>query len=172
MEQENAATARQAAPARRAAALSRSAALGDSVSILLRAPKYRKMPLEALRHTVLPAIFHNQYRIARVRKPGSTAATPAGLAVWASVSEAVDRRLRAAKEQPVNLAFDEWKSGETLWLIDLVAPSAIAGDMLKEIDEKVGKGRPVYTHIVGAGGALRIITAGELVNSLKKTAAA
>jgi cytolysin-activating lysine-acyltransferase len=170
MEQQHPANGRHPA-ARRSAALSRSAALVDMVSILLRAPKHRKMPLDSLRHAVLPATLHNQYRMARVRKPGSAAAAPAGLAIWASVSDAVDSRLRAA-EQPVNLALDEWKSGETLWLIDLVAPSAIAGDMLREIDEKVGQGRPVYTQIVGADGAMRITTVGELVNSLKKTAAA
>jgi cytolysin-activating lysine-acyltransferase len=171
MEQQHPANGRHPA-ARRSAALSRSAALGDMVSILLRAPKHRKMPLDSLRHAVLPAILLNQYRIARVLRPGSATAAPAGLAIWASVSDAVDRRLRAAKEQPVNLALDEWKSGETLWLIDLVAPSAIADEMLREIDEKVGRGQPVYTHVVGADGAIRVATVGELANSLKKSVAA
>jgi len=161
-----------AAPVRRPGAPragmpSRSAVLGDIVSILMRAPKHRTMPLESLGHFVLPAIMHDQFRIARIRKTGSAVAAPAGFAVWASVSEAVDQRLRAAKQLPVTLAYEEWRSGPILWLIDLVAPSAIAADMLKEIEEKVGRGKPVFMHVVSADGARQTTTVSDLANSLK-----
>jgi hemolysin-activating ACP:hemolysin acyltransferase len=112
--------------------------------------------------------MHNQFRVARVRKAPNAQPAPAGFAMWASVSDAVDQRLRSATQQPVTLAFEEWKSGTHLWLIDLVAPSAIAASMLKEIDEKVGKGNPIFTHVVSAKGAMTVTTVGDLLSSLKK----
>ena len=50
----------------------------------------------------------------------------AGIAIWASVSDAVDAKIReqiAAGVFPVRLKADEWTSGDTHWLLDVVAPS-------------------------------------------------
>lgn len=173
---ENAASPASAAPkaqvaARRLDRLYRAAALGDIVSILMRAPKHRAMTLDALRVHVLPAIMHNQFRIARMRRPGNVQGGPAGFAMWASVSDAVDQRLRSGAQQPIRLSVDEWRSGPKLWLIDLVAPSAIAADMLREIGEKVGKGRPISTMIVAPDGGMVVTTVAELLEGLKKTSA-
>lgn len=49
----------------------------------------------------------------------------AGLAIWASVSEEVDAKLRdqiKGGAWPVRLKADEWNSGEINWLIDVIAP--------------------------------------------------
>jgi len=50
----------------------------------------------------------------------------AGIAIWASVSEQADARIREqikAGVFPVRLKPDEWTSGKINWLLDLVAPS-------------------------------------------------
>jgi cytolysin-activating lysine-acyltransferase len=146
---------------------SRSAVLGDIVTILMRAPRHKGLPLDALRHSVMPAIMHNQFRIARVRKAGTRYAAPAGFAVWASVSDVVDQKLRNAGSQPISLTFEEWRSGTNLWLIELVAPSAIAAGLLKEIDEKVGRGRPVFTHSTSQG-VMKVTTVDEILSGLQK----
>jgi hemolysin-activating ACP:hemolysin acyltransferase len=156
---------------RPADALFRSAAFGEAVSILMRAPKHRTLPLSALGHHVLPAIVHNQFRIARIRRSGNTQAAPAGFAMWGNVSDAVDARLRSAPLQPIRLKFEEWQSGANLWLVDLIAPATIASDMLKEIDEKIGKGRPVSTLIAARDGTLQVTTITDLLRDLKKSAA-
>ena len=176
---QTAATAKTARPARlqgqlagrRADALFRSAAFGEAVSILMRAPKHRTLPLSALSHHVLPAIVHNQFRIGRVRRPGNTQTAPAGIAMWAAVSEAVDARLRSGSQQPIKLTFEEWKSGPKLWLIDLIAPASIAADMLREIDQKIGNGRPISTIIVASDGTMKVTTVSEILRDLKKNAA-
>ena len=148
-------------------ALVRSAAFGDVVTILMRAPKHKSMSLDALRVFVLPAIAHNQYLIARVRreKSGSLAA---GVALWASVSDEIDKRLRATPQQPLRLSFDEWKSGPNLWLVDLVAPAALAGSIFRDLDQKIAKTRPMATQIVSPGGKAVVTTVKALVAGLKK----
>lgn len=153
---------------RRLDRLYRAAALGDIVSILMRAPKHKAMSLDALRVHVLPAIIHNQYRIARLRRPGNMQGGPAGFAMWASVSDIVDQRLRSLTQHPIRLSPQDWKSGGKLWLIDLVAPSAIAADMLREINEKIGKGQPISTIIVSPEGAICVTTVGDLLAGLQK----
>lgn len=50
----------------------------------------------------------------------------AGLAIWASVSEEVDAKIReqiAAGVFPIKLKAEDWNSGEVNWLLDVIAPS-------------------------------------------------
>jgi cytolysin-activating lysine-acyltransferase len=149
--------------------LIRSAALGEIVTILMRAPKHKNLSLSVLRSQVLPAVMNNQYFIGRVRKPGSeSSAVPAGLAMWASVSDEVDKRFRANPKAPLKLTPAEWKSGPNLWLIDLIAPSVLAGSILKDVDEKVAKGRPMATRVSAAGGGTEVTTVKELLAGLNK----
>lgn len=51
---------------------------------------------------------------------------PVGVAIWASVSEEVDAKINEQVKAgvfPTRLAQDEWTSGETLWLLDILAPN-------------------------------------------------
>jgi hemolysin-activating ACP:hemolysin acyltransferase len=154
--------------ARQMGALLRSAAFGDIVSVLMRAPKYRTMSLEALRTAIMPALMHNQYLVARVRQKGGAGSYPGGLAVWASVSDEVDARLRSAVDQPLKLSQQEWKSGPHLWLIDFVAPGAIASSMLSDLVEKVAKEKTMAAQTVSADGKRQITTIKALLAGLKR----
>ena len=151
---------------RRMEALLRSAALGDIVSVMMRAPRHKGLPLAALRVNVLPAVLHNQYLIARVRPQDNGESVAAGLALWASVSDEVNQRLSASKELPLRLTPEEWKSGSNLWLVDLVAPSALARSMLKDLDEKVAQGRPIAAHAVSGDGTASLTTVRALLAGL------
>lgn len=149
--------------------LIRSAAFGEIVGILMRAPKHKNLSLRALRGQILPAVMNDQYFIGRVRRPGAEgSAVAAGLAIWASVSDEVDKRLRASTKPPLKLAPAEWKSGPHLWLIDLIAPSVLARSILKDIDEKIAKGRPMAAQIAAADGGAQITTVKELLAGLDK----
>ncbi|WP_088348185.1 MULTISPECIES: toxin-activating lysine-acyltransferase [Rhodomicrobium] len=154
-------------------ALIRSAAFGDMVTILMRAPKHKALSLDALRVFVLPALLHDQYMIARARRQQNGGTFAAGLAMWASVSDAIDKRLRANPQQPLRLTYEEWKSGPHLWLVDLVAPAALAGSILHDLDAKVGKGQPITAQIaVPGGGGATLTTVKDLMAGLKKEPAA
>ena len=53
------------------------------------------------------------------------AADIAGLAIWASVSDEVDARIREqikAGVFPVRLKAEDWISGDNNWLLDVIAP--------------------------------------------------
>lgn len=50
----------------------------------------------------------------------------AGIAIWASVSEAVDAKIREQIKGgafPIQLKPEEWTSGDKVWLFDVIAPS-------------------------------------------------
>ena len=47
---------------------------------------------------------------------------------------------------------DEWKSGDRLWLIDLVAPFGGAEKVLAELRERVFEGRSIKTLQVAPDG--------------------
>ena len=156
---------------RRMEALLRSAALGDIVSVMMRAPRHKGLPLAALGVNVLPAVLHNQYLIARVRQQDTGESVAAALALWASVSDEVNQRLSASKELPLRLTLAEWKSGSNLWLVDLVAPSLLARSMLKDLDEKVAQGRPIAAHAVSSDGTASLTTVSALLAGLAQASA-
>ena len=65
--------------------------------------------------------------------------TPVAAALWVSVSEEVEKRLKAGETR---LKPQEWKSGDRLWLIELIAPGiannakavqALLGELAKTV---------------------------------------
>ena len=99
---------------------------GKVVMAMMGLPRYRHQTLSDLQHLVLDPLIRDRIAIAF---PSDTSAGPltdiAGLAIWASVSEEVDAKLRdqiKGGAWPVRLKADEWNSGEINWLIDVIAP--------------------------------------------------
>jgi hemolysin-activating ACP:hemolysin acyltransferase len=87
-------------------------ALGQIVTILMRSPQHKQHPLADLEWLVLPAVLSGQCRVARAQQSGI--AVPVGVALWASVSTAVDQRL-SDLSVPWRLQSDEWRSGDIPW---------------------------------------------------------
>src|SRR3990172_990078 len=65
---------------------------------------------------------------------------PWAFITWALVSDEIDARLRS---QIPKIAPHEWKSGEHLWLIDVVAPFGQAAEMIEELRKTQFPGRKV-----------------------------
>lgn len=61
-----------------------------------------------------------------------------GLALWATVSDEVDDRLKAGVSR---LAPLDWKSGEALWLIDVIAPFGGVERMVEDLFNGVLAGK-------------------------------
>lgn len=98
--------------------------VGLVVLAMANSPRYRHQTLDDIRRLVLDPLSAD--RIAIVTPNDSKAGETVGLAVWASVSQAVDDRLReqaAAGVFPVRLAAEDWAGGDRLWLLDIIAPS-------------------------------------------------
>lgn len=113
------------------------AAIGQILLALSVLPRYRHLPLSEIDALVVQPLMRDRIAVAVMpadgaapgSSPGSTTGGHggpiAGIAIWASVSEAVDARIReqiAAGVFPIRLRPEDWKSGPINWLFDVIAP--------------------------------------------------
>ena len=63
---------------------------------------------------------------------------PIGVAFWATVSAEVEERLAAGTSR---LRPQDWKSGDRLWVVEVVAPFGGAEEMVKDLKAKVFAGK-------------------------------
>jgi len=129
--------------------------LGQIVSVFLRSPRHKTYPLADFEWRVLPAIISGQFRVVQAQQ--SDVATPVGVALWASVSPAVDLRL-SDLSAPLRLNPDEWRSGEIPWLIELVADTKVQQALMKHLGETVFKGKGIKMRVQGADGKTQVGT--------------
>lgn len=99
---------------------------GKIVMAMMMVPRYRAQMLADLQHIVLDPMLQDRVAIAyRPKTDEAPAPDMAGFALWASVSEEVDARIReqiANGVFPVRLKSEEWNSGDINWLLDVIAP--------------------------------------------------
>ena len=132
--------------------------VGQIVLLMINLPRYRSQTLADLSHLVLEPLLRDRIAIATARpkesKEGTTVETLAGVAIWASVSDAVHAKIREqinGGSFPIRLGTDAWVSGDRLWLLDVVATdrklatavlanfSQVAGDRLVNIHPVVSR---------------------------------
>jgi cytolysin-activating lysine-acyltransferase len=76
----------------------------------------------------MPPLIHKQFYIFR------DGDRPVGLALWAKCTPAAEAKLERGMIEPENrLTLEEWAQGETLWLVDLIAPFADDQNRHREI---------------------------------------
>ncbi len=85
---------------------------GDFMFLAMRSVHHQKMSVANLRAAIEPPILFGQYRIFRFD------GIPRGLITWAHLSAEAEARYVAGG----HLRPADWKSGDNLWLIDLIAP--------------------------------------------------
>ena len=95
--------------------------LGEMVWLLSQSPKYQQLRLADLEWMVMPAILLQQYHLFY-----DDQFKPTALALWVSVSQPVEERIKelALRYEPMVLTVEERRSGDRLWLLELVAPFA------------------------------------------------
>lgn len=101
---------------------------GEMVWVLSQSPVYKQLKIADLEWMLMPPILLGQYRLFHRET------TPLGFALWAYLSDEVERKMQAALAAgaPFRLEAGEWKSGDKLWLIELVCPSATPENQLTE----------------------------------------
>ncbi|WP_120502304.1 toxin-activating lysine-acyltransferase [Roseovarius sp. EL26] len=132
---------------------------GKVAMAMMALPRYRHNTLADLNHIVLEPLIRDRIAIAYAQaEKENPMADVAGMAIWASVSEEVDAKIREqikASVFPVRLKADEWASGEINWLLDVIAPdqktttSVIANfkQVIKDGDLRL---HPIITRLVDA----------------------
>lgn len=102
--------------------------LGELTWLLSQSPTHKHFTLGDLEWLVMPAILLEQFRVFHGEKH------PLGFALWAHLSEEAEKRLNDTvfSGQGARLRPDEWKSGDRLWLVEMVAPFATLENKLQE----------------------------------------
>lgn len=98
---------------------------GQVVMAMMMLPRYRHQTLGDLQHLVLEPLLLDRIAIAYPGEAEDRGGDMVGLAIWASVSEEVDARIRdqiRAGTFPVRLKSEDWNSGSINWLLDVIAP--------------------------------------------------
>ncbi|MEX2490606.1 MAG: toxin-activating lysine-acyltransferase [Nitrospirales bacterium] len=106
---------------------------------------------------VIPALATNQVTTVRGKLKDQNGLTiPLGLALWAHVSDDVNKKLEAQQQAniPFRLAPHDWKSGEIPWLLAVLAPKEVAQALVKKLEETVFKDRLYQRFGRGAKGTV------------------
>jgi cytolysin-activating lysine-acyltransferase len=124
--------------------------MGQLFLAVARLPRYRDVRTRDLMADLLEPLQRGQIAFA---EQGEGAGTLVGMAIWARVSDTVSDAITAqieAKTFPVQLSANDWTSGETIWLLDLIVPSRKAGTAVFTNFTKVIGERPFRLHPIVA----------------------
>jgi cytolysin-activating lysine-acyltransferase len=121
-------------------------ALGQITWLLSQSAQHRELKIKDLEWSFMPPILLEQFRVFRFGPlPGlegvdlralapvgltqqALEQLPLGVAIWAKLSQAAEAKL----ERGERLGTEEWKSGERVWLIELISPFATPQNKLAE----------------------------------------
>jgi len=128
------------------------ATVGQVVLAMSAVPRYRNQALADISHLVIDPLIRDRVAIAHSASKmdeKETALSPAAVAIWASVSHEVDEKIKEQIKSnafPVRLKADEWKSGDIVWLLDVIAPSREMATSVLSNFSKVAKSETVKIH--------------------------
>lgn len=108
-------------------------AFGQVAMAMMALPRYKHLSIGDLQQVLLEPLIRDRVALAQAKKSDAEAPAmeqTAGVAIWASVSEEVDAKIREqikAGVFPVRLTAEDWNSGEINWLLDVIAPTRKLG---------------------------------------------
>ncbi|MEZ0330023.1 MAG: toxin-activating lysine-acyltransferase [Methylophilaceae bacterium] len=117
---------------------------------LVGLPRYQRLAVSDLLPPVIEPLTRDRIALARTGGEGRLEET-AGIAIWASVSDAVDARIREQIQTrvfPIRLKPADWTSGETAWLLDVIALSLLLATAVLQNFRQVAQDRPLRGHPV------------------------
>ena len=130
---------------------------GKVALAMMAVPRYRHQSVSDLNHILLEPLMRDRIAIASASsKEGTGAEMLSGIAIWASVSEEVDAKIREQTKAgvfPVRLKPDDWTSGSINWLLDVIAPNqrlttAVIASFRQVIKEGDMRIHPIVTRLV------------------------
>ncbi len=135
---------------------------GGVVMAMMLLPRYRNQTLGDLQHLLLEPLLRDRVAIAYPGAKEGEERDPlsdvAGMAIWASVSEEADERIRdqiRAGAFPLRLKPEDWTSGDINWLLDIIAPDTkTTANVIANFRQVVKGGNlrmhPIVTKLVDA----------------------
>lgn len=128
---------------------------GKIVMSIMGLPRYRHQTIGDLQTLILEPLIRDRIAIAHpAGQDGSGALDIAGFAIWASVSEDVDAKIREQIKTgsfPIRLKPEDWQSGPINWLFDIIAPDAkTAGRVITNFRQVVKEGElRMHPQVIG-----------------------
>lgn len=123
--------------------------LGEITWLLTQSPLHKQLFVGDLEWFCMPPLMLEQFRL--FYGPN----TPAAVTFWAFVSEETEARL---KDGAHRLRPDEWKGGDRLWMMELVAPFGAQDEILADLSRNVFPDRSFKYHRINGSGQREIVT--------------
>lgn len=132
---------------------------GKIVMSMMMMPRYRNETVADLNHLVLEPLIRDRIAMAYpADKEQGKLTDVTGVAIWASVSEEANARIREqikAGVFPLRLKPEDWNSGDINWLIDVIAPdkkatAAVIANFKQVVKEGSLRLHPMVTRLVDA----------------------
>lgn len=135
--------------------------VGQAVLAMMNLPRYKGQSLGDLGHLVIEPLLRDKLAIASARKKDGEKegdgdrgdSATAGIAIWASVSDEVDAKIREQIKGgafPTRLGADDWASGEKIWLLDLIAPNRQLATAVLASFKQIAGDKPIAIHPIVA----------------------
>ena len=141
------------------------------VAVLMRDPNFRNMRLSDLEWLVLPPVMAGQFSLAQAPSPhgrgkgaGGTEGgvlVPVAVAVWARVSDAIDKGLSENLDKPVRLKAGDWASGNNVWLMAVAGDKNAVPKFLEQLAQTQFKGQRVKMRLRGPDNKVVVKTLGQ-----------
>jgi cytolysin-activating lysine-acyltransferase len=122
--------------------------LGPVTWLLMQQSGTRHTLLSELEWRVMPALVLDQAKIYMREN------APIAYVSWAKMSGASVARY---KTTPHQMIASDWKSGDQIWIIDLIAPFGGAQEVLKDLQEKVFPGQPIQQLVPNVAGEAKTL---------------
>jgi cytolysin-activating lysine-acyltransferase len=163
-----------ASTARKGSAFAESFA--QIVAVLMRDRELRKLPIAELEWMVLPPLIAGQFAIAQVpspvaqplakarkteTRPNEKRLIPVAVALWACVSDNLDKILSQNPEKHPRLRPADWTSGENIWVIAAGGDPTALGKFIDQLALREFKGKRVKTRVRGSDGGVVIRLLGK-----------
>lgn len=113
------------------------AALGHGVWLMSQVPTHKHFFIADLEWMLVPPVAVGQFRLWLEKT------LPVGFATWAFLSEDAEKRIKEGGIR--RLAPNDWKSGDRIWLMDLITPFGGRDEAVKEIKTQVFPGKTIKT---------------------------
>ncbi len=111
----------------------RVTAIGHAIWLMSRSPLHKHLMVTDIEWLLMPPILLNQFHM------WNDQGRPHGFASWAYFGEEQEERIAAKGIR--RLMPTDWKTGESLWLIDFVAPFGGQEKMVEELRLKILPGK-------------------------------
>lgn len=109
--------------------------LGEITWLMTQSAAHKGFFISDIEWMIMVPVMQQQFRLFYDKDK------PVGVALWGRINEEVEQRLTSgnARMRP-----QDWKSGDKIWIIEIIAPFGGHEEMLKDFKAEVFKDTPVH----------------------------